>query len=783
MWTTLFLLGGLTVPAAPSGPAAETPPDPLLYALEGGAAWLTRHQAESGSIGSAAASGGSVTCDCLHGGFDLGRPDHDVGRTALALVALMQSEDPGRFGATIRGGVRYLLGRQAAKDGLIGDRVGKAFLYDHCIATWALARGLQLVPGELEDLAVGAGLERAVALVLAARNPAGGWRYDLPPIGDNDTSVTTWAVLALAEAREVGVQVPEEAWQGAHRFLLHVTDPITGRIGYSAPGEPSARETLINDHHPREAYETMTASGLRALGALGRVDESAWATSLELLVRGFPAPLEETDAVPDLYGLHHAAWVLARMRGKQARAHLLEIGELGPARQEAHGCRVGSWGADTVWGHAGGRVYTTALWVLTLQEVRAAQQGRTPTSFDQEALAALALEQEARRRRPFPRPEERLGLPGWRTTSSTASRAGVDWLVRHQTPTGEWSDGSFPRRCRPGRDRDICSSPGSGYGSGENAVGLTSLCVLALLGAGADPTKTSDLDAAAAAGLRFLLEVEPGPRSAPPTKYMGRDWLRDRGLPALALTEGYLCCGSPELAEQARWSLEGILLDRSGYGWGGGLPALPGAAALPHLGLRKEDMEPNIVSTALAARVLALGDALGLVTFEPALREDLARWADSLIYADGFQVSYSLREPQLPLSGNPLGDVRAGSLGWIALATGRLETDRVQPVLERAMEFDPGELEESAWRNDLEGLGSLAGSIPLVRNSTRWSKELEKYLQEHQESDRKECCRGSWSFGSMSSSSRGGRCYETARCVLILQARERFRSYEKALDH
>jgi hypothetical protein len=779
MWIPLFLLGSLVAPPLTPGPVLETPEDPVLFALEGGAAWLARHQDDSGRIGAAAAASGAGPCECLSHGQDPGRDEHEVGRTALALVALAQSEDPGRFGATIRGAAGFLLESQTGEDGLIGDRVSWAFLYDHCIATWALARALQLVPEELEGLPAREGLERAVGLLLAARNPSAGWRYDAPPTGASDTSVTTWAVLALAEAREAGIEVPDEPLEHAARLLHRLTDPQTGRIGYSAPGEPSSRETGTNDRHPRETYETMTASGLRALGRLERLEDPVRKLSLELLVARFPAPVEQSDAVLDLYGIHHGAWVLARTTGEKARAHLLEIGAVGAARQELEGCRVGSWSADTVWGHAGGRVYTTALWVLALQEVRAAERQEVEPLFDAEALGALAMEQETLRRQPFAAPERRPRFSGPRSRSSAAGKAAADWLVRHQGPMGDWTDLGFPRRCSPTRGRDICTSAGSSLGSAERSGGVTSLCVLALLGAGADPTGSSDLDAAAAAGLRFLLELDGEARTAPPSRYAGREWLRDRGLPALALTEGYLCCGSPELAEQASWSLEGLLLDRSGPGWGVGLLAAPGQSVSVWVHLTDDEKEANIVSTAVAARALALGASLGLVEFDAELREDIARWAESLIYTDGFQVAYSTGVPKKSSLDSPIGDVRAGCLGWIALATGRLEASRVRPVLERAMEI---ELEEPDWRTDLDGLGAIAEAAALVRGSQRWTRKLEKWLQDLQEADRKECSRGSWSLGTMSAHSWSGRCYETARCLLILQAGDRQKAYEKVLE-
>ena len=47
--------------------------------------------------------------------------------------------------------------------------------------------------------------------ILRSRNAYAAWRYDSPGLGDNDSSVTGWMVLALVAARDAGLVIEESA--------------------------------------------------------------------------------------------------------------------------------------------------------------------------------------------------------------------------------------------------------------------------------------------------------------------------------------------------------------------------------------------------------------------------------------------------------------------------------------------------------------------------------------------------------------------------------------------
>jgi hypothetical protein len=354
--------GGKKDLRAAGGAAAE---QALKDALE----WLKSHQSKDGSWD---ADGfmeycgkiGSTTCE------GPGGPTHDVGLTGLALLAFLgdgNTTSQGQYKEVVSRGIAWLKEQQNPDTGLLGENASHDYMYDHAIGTLALCEAYYFSKSPL----IKGTAQSAVNLIFRARNPYGAWRYDVPPIGESDTSVTGWMVFALSSAKEAGLEGDYKvAFEGALSFLDEVSDPSSGRVGYTALGELSSR-TPANEHFPREKGEAMTAVGLLCRVFLGQKpdDYPIMAKHAELL-RAKPPVWDPDGFGSDIYYWYYATYAMYQMGKpngwlvweKAMKAAVVES-------QRRDGDEKGSWDPGVCpWGVAGGgRIYSTALMTLCIE--------------------------------------------------------------------------------------------------------------------------------------------------------------------------------------------------------------------------------------------------------------------------------------------------------------------------------------------------------------------------------------------------------------------------------
>ncbi|MBL8803279.1 MAG: terpene cyclase/mutase family protein [Planctomycetes bacterium] len=359
--------------------ACATPPpaQPPLRELEGKAAlaervdlaleWLLAHQSSDGrwdcdAFASVCQARGAAPCD------GPGQSSNDVATTSLAVLAILECESKqhdARFKDAVERGVRWLVSQQRS-DGRVGEQDGVFALYNHALATCAMAETyLRAKPFLLRFPA-----QKAVTFALAARNPGKAWRYTAPPNGENDTSVTGWMVLALDTARRAGLRVDAAAFDGARAWFDEVTDPQTGRCGYTERGSPSSRTARVNDHFPPHSGEALTAIALGARARWGELAADPALVERQLALLGAKPPLwDESGERNDLY-----AWFFTA-RALRAAADDATWSAWGRAfsssaaqAQAASGEVAGSVAPLDPWGYAGGRVYSTALFALCAEE-------------------------------------------------------------------------------------------------------------------------------------------------------------------------------------------------------------------------------------------------------------------------------------------------------------------------------------------------------------------------------------------------------------------------------
>jgi hypothetical protein len=362
--------GGMTVVSSsePAAIASEPPPPPAPPTApdwKGGVdralQWLVDHQDEDGKW----------DCD----GFmkhDLegepcsgpGNAVHDVGVTGLALLAFLGSGSTMRSGPykdNIKKGVIWLK-EQQQENGLFGANASHDFIYDHAIATYAMCEAFGLSNYQMLKPTAQKGLN----YLESHRNPYAVWRYQ-PRDNDNDTSVTTWAVMAVASGEFFGLQVNKEAQRIALGWYDQVTGP-DGRAGYTKQGERSSR--MPGDHavrHPVERGEAMTAAAMSGRLLLGQDPKTTPALNAgaDLLVERLPRWVPgSVDAVYWYFGTA-ALCQLGGPRWDEWRASMPVV----LVTQCSEGPAAGSWDPIGVWDEVGGRVFVTALHAMTLQVV------------------------------------------------------------------------------------------------------------------------------------------------------------------------------------------------------------------------------------------------------------------------------------------------------------------------------------------------------------------------------------------------------------------------------
>ncbi len=338
-------------------------------ALEDGLAWLTHHQAEDGSWD---ADGFDAECGSLGTNHcdGTGYPEHDVGVTGLALLAFLgmgSDSTRGEYREVIKRGMRYLKTQQDPESGLIGDRTSREFIYNHAIATLALCEDYYFTRNPSRKKTA----QRAIDFITRARDPYGVWRYDIPSLGEGDTSVTGWMIFALTSARDAGLKVDTGAFDSALAFFDEMTDDTNGRVGYLSMGSASSRIPGLNQHYPVENGEAMTAVALLSRVFLGQepAELAVMEKHADLLLRALPK-WEPEERGCDMYYWYYGTYAMFQMGAHKTSYWKKWEATLDAAviqTQRKDGDEKGSWDPVGPWGFAGGRVYSTALMVLTLE--------------------------------------------------------------------------------------------------------------------------------------------------------------------------------------------------------------------------------------------------------------------------------------------------------------------------------------------------------------------------------------------------------------------------------
>jgi hypothetical protein len=160
--------------------------------------------------------------------------------------------------------------------------------------------------------------------------------------------------------------VPDHIFEGGKKWIEMMTDPAYGKVGYMQKGAGGAR---LSDSKaaPNEA--------MTAVGVLSRIftgdarSHTELKSGATLLLKDLPV-WDAAGGKVDSYYWYYGSLAMFQMGEKYWERWNVAMKEtlLPNQHRIADGDLDGSWDSmDDAWGSAGGRVYTTAMNVLTLE--------------------------------------------------------------------------------------------------------------------------------------------------------------------------------------------------------------------------------------------------------------------------------------------------------------------------------------------------------------------------------------------------------------------------------
>ena len=162
-----------------------------------------------------------------------------IAGTSLVLMAFMvkgQFPGFGRHADALDRAKDFLLKKAKESDsGFLGGT-----MYEHGLATLAFSElwGMTRKPQDNKDIQKV--LEAAVKVILRSQNSGGGWRYQPRPNFGQDTSVTAMVFVALASARQAGIEVPSETIERVVGYLRdEVRVESSGGFAYGPGSGPT----------------------------------------------------------------------------------------------------------------------------------------------------------------------------------------------------------------------------------------------------------------------------------------------------------------------------------------------------------------------------------------------------------------------------------------------------------------------------------------------------------------------------------------------------------------
>lgn len=332
--------------------------------IQNGLQWLKKHQHQDGFWDADYFTQHCSGNACSSKGQGWG----DISVTSLALLAFLgngHTKESKEFSEVVKKALLFLQ-KQQDKNGCFGSsESGTRFLYQHMIANLAILEASILHPKE-ETLQKSA--KRGIDFIVSIQNNKPkklGW-HDETQNHESNTIVTTWATFNLVLAKEAGISFPPGALLGAEDWFELVTDPKTFQSSYQTK---EARTRKNEKEKSFEHPETMTAATVSAKIFMGTPSrDKILFGGIQRFLKNLPEwKNEDSRNQIDFDYCYYGTLAMFQIGGKEWKTWNEALKKALLETQSKQGCESGSWSPSDAWNVQGGRVYSTAINVLTLE--------------------------------------------------------------------------------------------------------------------------------------------------------------------------------------------------------------------------------------------------------------------------------------------------------------------------------------------------------------------------------------------------------------------------------
>jgi len=305
-------------------------------AVERGLRWLMAHQRDDGSW-----HFNHQKSPCRGHCRNPGTEESTTAATALVLLPFLgagYTHREGEYRDVVERGLYYL--QQRAVITREGCNLQEGTMYGQGLATIALCEAYAMT----KDPALKEIAQRSLDYIVYAQDTkGGGWRYT--PGEPGDTTVTGWQLMGLKSGQMAGLIVPSPSIALAQRFLGSVQSEQGALYGYMSP-------------QPRQ---TTTAVGLLLRMYTG------WHHDHPALARGVEHLAEWGPTDDNMYHNYYATQVMHHWQGPLWETWNQRMRDYLIATQADSSHEAGSWYFAGGYGDRGGRLYNTAMAVMTLE--------------------------------------------------------------------------------------------------------------------------------------------------------------------------------------------------------------------------------------------------------------------------------------------------------------------------------------------------------------------------------------------------------------------------------